>query len=54
MYGKDEVQDGKMSSKRFGLFLETARGRVYHVYGDQVCQSADMQDSPQQHNEKGT
>ena len=23
MYGKDEVQDGKMSSKRFGLFVET-------------------------------
>ena len=23
VYGKDEVQDGKMSSKRFGLFAET-------------------------------
>ena len=23
VYGKDEVQDGKMSSKRLGLFVET-------------------------------
>ena len=27
MYGKDEVQDEKLSSKRFGLFMETD-----HIY----------------------
>ena len=28
VYGKDEVQDRKMSSKRFGLFAETDNHRV--------------------------
>ena len=33
MYGKDEVQERKMSSKRFGLLVETAMSswRIYYI-----------------------
>ena len=31
MYGKDGVQDGKMSSKTFWLFVETDMTEVYKV-----------------------
>ena len=33
MYGKDEVQDGKMSSKKSGLFAETGYGHISETKG---------------------